>query len=455
MLAGTTLLFAHAVYKASMFMVVGIIDHSAHTRELDRLSGLGRTMPGVLVVSVIGAASMAGLVPLLGFLAKEAALVGFLDATFDLATVATAVFTAASGLTAAYTLRFLWGAFASRPGVTTEVHRPGPAFVAPAAILAVPSVVLGLAVGWSNGLLRPPASALDPGALKYELVLWEGWTTAFTLTLVALALGVALFALRSQVAGAQAAIGRGWTAADAFQSGLYGSLRGAARFTGLVQSGSLPLYLGVIITASLTVPLLALWRGPDFGIPADWPFAESPLQALAAGLTMTAAIGLTVARRRFAAVLLLGVVGFGSTSIFVLHGAPDLALTQILVETVAVVVFVLVLRHLPQRFDAFRWGLAVTGRVLVAALVAMAVFLLTVTAAGNRTAVPVDPELAARSYPDAHGRNVVNVTLVDFRGFDTVGEAIVLGVAALGVVSVVLAGRRSVGPPVMEEAADG
>jgi multicomponent Na+:H+ antiporter subunit A len=457
LLAGTALLFGHALYKASMFMVVGIIDHSAHTRELAQLSGLARAVPVVLIVSIIGGASMAGVIPLLGFLAKEAALVGLLDAHFGWHLVATAVFVAASGLTAGYTARFLWGAFANRPGVTTELHLPGPLFVAPAALLAIPTVVLGIGVAWANDLLRPAATALDVGAENYELVLWHGWTTAFTLSLVALAVGATLFLLRSVVERAQGAVARSWGAADAFHQGLYGGLRGAARLTGAIQSGSLPLYLGVIVTTCVGVPLAVLIRNEAVRWPGEWPVAENSLQLLAAGLTMVAAVGLTVARRRFAAVLLLGALGFGSTSIFVIHGAPDLALTQILIETVAVVVFVLVLRHLPQRFEAHRWGLATAGRIAVAAFVGVVVFLLTVTAILDRTQVSVDAELAARSYPDGHGRNVVNVILVDFRGFDTMGEAVVLGVAALGVVSLVLANRRPTGPRVMveRETADG
>jgi multicomponent Na+:H+ antiporter subunit A len=446
LLAGTALLFAHAIFKASMFMVVGIVDHATHTREIDRLSGLARAMPVVLVVAVIGGASMSGVFPLLGFVSKEAALVGLLDAHFALHLGATAVFVVASGLTAAYTLRYLWGGFATKAGVVTEVRRPAPLFVAPAAVLAVPTVALGLGVGWANQLLVPAAGALDPGARNFELHLWAGVNTAFVASLGALAIGAVLFALRSDVNRFQQALARSWTAADAFQEGLYRTLRGSARLTGVVQSGSLPLYLAVIIVASLAVPLAALVG--DARLP-EWPFAESPLQVLVAGLTMVAAVGLTVARRRFAAVLLLGALGFGSTSIFVLHGAPDLALTQILIETVAVVVYVLVLRHLPQRFVAFQWNTAIAARAAVALLVGVVMFLLTVTAASDRTAVPVDAEMAALSYPEAHGRNVVNVTLVDFRGFDTVGEAVVLGVASLGVVSLVLANRRPAGPPVM------
>ena len=441
-LAGSALLCAHAIYKASLFLVVGIVDHATHTRELHQLSGLARAMPVVFVTAVIGGASMAGVIPLLGFVAKEAALAGLLDGSPRWYPLATAVFLAASGVTTAYTLRYLWGAFGRRPGVVTEVHRPGVLLVAPAAVLAIPTVLLGLRSGWADSLLGSAGAALDPRAGSYHLELWHGWNTALLLSTVALAAGAVLFVLRAPVSDLQRRVGVGWTAADVFQRSLALSLRGAGRVTGIVQSGSLPLYLGIIIVASVSVPIVALADQP-LRLPDGWPLAENGVQLAIVAVTILAAVGVAAAHRRFVGVILLGVVGFGTTGVYVLHGAPDLALTQALIETVSVAVYVLVLRHLPQRFDPHRWGLALGYRAGVAVLVGVMMFLLTVTAVEDRRQVPVDVELAERSYPEGHGRNVVNVTLVDFRGFDTVGEAIVLGVAALGVVSVVLANRRA------------
>ena len=437
--AGSALLLAHAVYKASLFMVVGIIDHSTHTREISRLSGLRRAMPTVAVVSVLGGASMAGVIPLLGFLAKEAAIVGYQQAAFAAAGLALAVFVGAAGLTTAYTLRFLWGAFADRPGVTTEIHRPGALFVLPAAVLAVPTVLLGVAPALTDEIVRPAAGALYEKAATYELILWPGITSAFLLSLLALAIGAALFAVRARVEALQAALGRQRTAADHFQRLLGASLRGAARVTGLVQHGSMPLYLGVILLGMVAIPLVHLIG--DVRVPDGAVVAESPVQAVVIVGSMLAAAGLAVTRRRFAAVLLLGTVGFSSAALFVLQGAPDLALTQILVETVSVVMFVLVLRHLPDRFRVVPWSTANAARIAVAGIVGAFMFGVTLTALADRTAAPVDEEVAALAYPQGDGSNVVNVTLVDIRGFDTVGEAIVLVVAALGVLGIVRANR--------------
>jgi multicomponent Na+:H+ antiporter subunit A len=152
-------------------------------------------------------------------------------------------------------------------------------------------------------------------------------------------------------------------------------------------------------------------------------------------------------RRRFASVLLLGGVGYGVAVLFVLQGAPDLALTQFLIETLSVVVFVLVLRYLPPTFSHRRWRLGQVARTLTAVSVGVFVFVFALAAGGSRPGsfVPVSREFLERSVDEAGGHNVVNVILVDFRGFDTLGEITVLAMAALGVAALVLASRRDQG----------
>jgi len=437
--AGTALLAAHAVFKASLFMVVGIVDHCTRTREISELSGLRRSMPLVAVTALVGGLSMAGMIGFAGFLAKEAAIVGYEQSKIAGVDLALAVFIGASAFTVAYTLRFLWGAFADKPGVDPSTHRPATLLVTPAAALMLPTVIFGLADGWSTDLVRRAAGALDTKAAVYELILWPGFTSAFMLSMGAITAGVVLFAMRAPIEAVQARVGRGRDAADLFQDGLQGVLNGAAKIVGVIQPGSLPLYLAVTLIAVVAVPLAVIID--DARLPADRVWAESPLQAAVVVATMLAAGLLAFAQRRFAAVLLLGSIGLGSAALFVMQGAPDLALTQLLVETVSVAIYVFVLRHLPARFKAPPSSGANIVRASVAAFVGITVFVLTVTAVADRRAEPVDTELIARSYDEADGSNVVNVTLVDFRGFDTVGEALVLVVAAVGVVSIVTANR--------------
>lgn len=434
--AGTALLAAHAIFKASLFMVVGIIDHSTHTRELSELSGLRKSMPLVAVTSVIGGASMAGIIGLAGFVAKEAAIVGLLSAEIGGVDIATAVFVGASALTGAYTLRFLWGAFTDVEGVETPIHKPSALLVAPAAVLMIPTIFFGLFDKWATKIVSPAATALDQKAEVYSLHLWPGINTALILSLVAITGGIVLFAVRVPLEAAQAKVGRGFDAADIFQAGLRGVLAGASRFVAVVQPGSLPIYLGVILLAVVVLPLVTIIG--DVRFPTDRVLAESPLQFVVVAATMAAAALLALSERRFASVLLLGSVGLGSASLFVIQGAPDLALTQLLVETVSIAVYVFVLRHLPSRFKEPVVSGANALRALIAGAVGLTVFLLMVTSVADRTAPLVDEQLTALSYPEGEGSNIVNVTLVDFRGFDTVGEALVLVVAALGVVSLVV-----------------
>ena len=434
--AGTALLAAHAIFKASLFMVVGIIDHSTHTRELSELSGLRKSMPLVAITSVVGGASMAGIIGMAGFMAKEAAIVGLLDAEIAGFDVATAIFVAASALTGAYTLRFLWGAFTDVEGVETPIHTPGPLLVAPAALLMIPTVFFGLFDGLATRIVSPAATALEQKAEVYSLHLWPGFNTAFTLSIVAVTGGVILFAVRAPIEAIQGKLGLSFDGADIFHGGLRRVLAGATRFVAVIQPGSLPIYLGVILLAVVGLPFITIIG--NVRLPADRVIAESPLQFVVIAATMAAAVLLALSERRFASVLLLGSVGLGSASLFVIQGAPDLALTQLLVETVSIAVYVFVLRHLPSRFKAPRVSGANALRAAIAGAVGVTVFLLMITSVADRTAPPVDEELTALSYPEGDGSNIVNVTLVDFRGFDTVGEALVLVVAALGVVSLVV-----------------
>jgi len=454
-LAGTALIVAHGAFKASLFMVVGVIDHQAHTRDLRQLSGLGRRLPALAVTAVLAGASMAGLPPLLGFVAKEAALEAYLHggitvAGFDLGPVALVGLVLGNVLTTAYTARFLWGAFATKPMgethgcVGAHVDRPGPAVLAPAGLLAAGSLLAGLVPAAVSPLVVGGALALDDAVDPEPLALWHGINVALGLSVLGIAAGLLLFGRRARVARRQERLARARGANQAYGWALRGLNRAADLSTGTLQNGSLPVYLGVVLLTLVALPASALWR---LGEPGPLPvLAESPLQ-LAVGVgVIAAAVGVALVRRRFAAVLLLGGVGYGMALLFVVQGAPDLALTQLLIETLSLVVFVLVLRHLPERFEDRPWPLGRALRLVTSLTVGAAVAVGAVVARNARTGGTVAEEYLARSLPEAEGRNVVNVILVDFRGIDTFGEITVLSVAAVGVAALVRAVRvRGVG----------
>ncbi|SCG70832.1 Na+/H+ antiporter subunit A [Micromonospora coxensis] len=434
-LAGVAMLLAHALFKAALFLVVGIIDHDVGTRDLRELSGLGRRAPVLAGVATLAAASMAGVPPLLGFVAKEAVLAALTERPLLLAGLV-----AGTALTVAYSVRFLWGAFGTRPGAPPTEAAPVPvAMLAPPALLALAGLVAGPAATGLDGLLRPYAGLF--GEPHEKLALWHGLTPALGLSALALAGGVALHAVRGPLAPALARLrspvggnqGYEWVT-DRFD-------RLAIEVTGATQRGSLPQYLGTV--------LLALVLVPGGTLLATRPWAErvalwdSPVQLMVTLVISIAALFAVAARRRLTAMLLVGVTGYGTAMLFVLHGAPDLALTQFLVETATIAVFVLVLRRLPERFSARPLRRSRWTRRLIGLAVGVVLAGLALTAATARTAEPISVAFPDLAVLQGYGRNVVNVTLVDLRAWDTMGEISVLVVAATGVASLIFERSRT------------
>ena len=442
-LAGAALLLAHGLFKSALFLSVGVVDHATGTRDLRELSGVGRSLPVLAGAAGAAAASMAAVPPLLGFVSKEAAYEAFLHGgPTDLAVLA-GVFLG-SVLTGAYSARFVWGAFARKPGVPdTAAHRPSPGLLAPVVVLAGSGVVLGVAPGLVDPLVQAYAGAY-PGAEEH-LALWHGFSPALLLSAATLGGAAALFALREPVRAAQRAVHRvagRVDADDAYERTLAGVDGLALRTTAVVQTGSLPVYLGTVLVTLVVLPGAAFWSGTR--VTGDLRLWDSPLQAGVALAVAVAAVVTARAHRRFTAVLYLGAVGYGIAVLFVLQGGPDLGLTQFLVETLTVVLFVFVLRRLPSSFTPHRLRLSQLARASIALGVGAFVTTAVLVSAQARTAPPTASQAYLdRSYADGGGSNVVNVVLVDFRGLDTLGEITVLAVAALGVSSLVLARRRS------------
>jgi multicomponent Na+:H+ antiporter subunit A len=445
-LATIALITAHALFKATLFLVVGIIDHRAGTRDWRRLSGLGREMPVVVTVTVLALASMAGLPPLLGFVGKEAALTGLLGAGESgdpIGWVALAGVAIGSALTVGYGIRFFWGAFATRPGV--EPYRRAPerlGFLLSPVLLSLAGLVLGLLAPVVDSWASAYASAFPAEQPPYHLALWHGWEPALGISAATLVAGAALFAaqLWTGRVAAPAPTPR-FTAAAGYAATMRAIDRLAARTTAVTQRGSLPFYLGVIfvvLSASLAAALLAN---------RTWPTAvrlwDYPAQAVIGALMIVAGIAATAATKRFQAVVLVGVTGIGMATLFALQGAPDLALTQVLVELVTLVAFVLVLRRLPARIGERSGSRHRAVRAAIGITVGVLMGIVALVALGSRGVDPVSLAWPQLAYEQGHGRNVVNVALVDLRGWDTMGELSVVIAAATGVASLVFLSTRS------------
>ncbi|MFP3881577.1 MAG: hydrogen gas-evolving membrane-bound hydrogenase subunit E [Actinomycetota bacterium] len=437
--AGMAMIVAHAVFKGALFMVAGIIDHQAHTRDIRLLSGLGTAMPATFATAIVATASMVGIPALLGFVSKEAALEGLVH---EQMWVVTAVVVVGSALTMAYGLRFLVGAFSRKPehGVDKDLIGPGVSpprfsFLAAPLLLVVFTVLAGIAPGpLVDGMAGAAASAVSVGTDTYHLAAWHGFGLPLGLSALALALGLAIW--RRPLPALRALTTRLPDATNVYTNVLGDINRLADRSTTLLQGGSLPVYLGVIMTVTVVAPGLLMIQ--NWVPPSGLTFAESPLQAATVAVVIVAALTAIVAKRRMTAVLLLGAVGYGVAVLFVIQGAPDLALTQLLIETLMLALFILVLRMLPQRFGVLQSRIRRVTRIIISTGVGLFAGAFALWAAVPERTTLVN-EFMTRAEPEAGGRNVVNVILTDFRGLDTLGEITVLVVAALGVVALVRA----------------
>lgn len=437
-LAGIAMVGGHAMFKATLFLVTGIVDAATGTRDIHQLSGLRRSMPFLSVVAALATASMIGLPPTAGYVAKEAALEGLVHAPGPWPRVVLVVMVLGSILTVAYGLRFWWGAFSVKKGLEdTEVDREAWPMFLPPTVLAVAGVVFGCLPGLGQRLLSPYADTYPAGEHGH-LTLWGGLTLPLLLTVVILVAGVALFALGGRDTRLQSHDDFALDAETVYHRFMRNLDRASAYMTGFTQRGSIPYYLTVILVVSaVATGTAALWRtgeGPSFGSIRLW---DSPAQLVVGVFVVVAAIAAARSRRRLKAVLLLGVSGYGVALLYELHAAPDLALTQVLVETVTLVVFVLVLRRLPAYFSNrpladSRWLRAGLG-VLIGGGIAFFAYLTTAA----RVAEPISTMFPEEAYAYGSGKNIVNVTLVDTRAWDTMGEISVLLVAATGVASLV------------------
>ncbi len=450
-LAGCVLVLAHGLFKAALFMVVGILDHDTGTRDVRRLPVLGDGWGLVKAVTVVSAASMAGVPLVFGFVAKEEALAAPEAGGYALAGLVLVGEVVGSILTVAYSLRFARAVVGPRPADRPASVAPRPwgvaaRLVGPPAVLAAATLVLGVVPALADGLIGAALGSLYRGAGDVRLALWHGLTTALWLSALVLVAGVALFALTDRVRSILA-IGDRLPAADAaFLSILRGLNRLADRVTAVVQPGSLPIYCGVILTTMAVLTSGALVGGGRW---PGWPdTVGAPGQVPVAIALVVLAVAAARATRRFSAALFLGATGYAMAGLFVVQGAPDLALTQVAIETLTTVLFVLVLRRLPGEFEHELAPPRRAVRVVVAGAVAAVVFAFAIIAGESRPADPVSDEMTDRALPDGGGANVVNVILVDFRGIDTLGEITVLSAAAIGAVALARAGRRR--PPVQE-----
>jgi len=455
---------AHALYKAALFMVAGAVDHEAGTREITALGGLGDKMPVTFIGAALAALSMVGLPLTVGYFAKEEMYLGLIGGDW-MGLVVLVVLVVGNALLAGVGLLVM-----IRPFLGSVVDTPKKPHEAPIAMLAGPIILGGLAIvagimpDWlGHDVLVPGASAILGEAVESHLTLAINlaspliWLSGLTWVL-----GVLVYrqagAIRATMRRFDAALG--WTADRVFDVCYFGLVRFAGAVTRAVHHGNLEFYL-VVVFAALAVaifwPLLSL-GGFDWIVPTadlgDWS-NRLVLPALAPyewGVLVLALVGLIavlIAQSRLIAILSLGIQGTALALIFLLFGAPDLAFTQLMVEVLSVVILTIVMTNL--RLDArdhrpFEdWARDGTLAVVCGAGVSLLLMLVLTGTLDMR----LSEFFIQTSVPIAHGANIVNVILVDYRGFDTLGEiSVVMGA---GIAILTLLRRRQTKPAVAQQ----
>jgi multicomponent Na+:H+ antiporter subunit A len=443
--AAMTFLLVHAIYKSALFLIAGIIDHQTGTRQLEKLSGLARSMPITAAGAFAACFSMAGFPLFFGFIGKEIMYKGALTETMMPGlTVASAVL--ANGLMTGVAGMLLIGPFLTGPARHSE-----PGSEACASMCGGPLILgaLGILFGIipeivGQYLVSPAVLAFHAHMEQVKLELYHGINAPLMLSVLTLALGVTMYLSRRWV---NHLVCRAYDAIGLDASRVYEAAVEGVAVTGrlqnrLLQNGSLHHYFSIVVATFVLLTGYSYLQGsqvvPDPGMPG-----LALRQWLLLLAILAAVITVMTTRSVLLAICALGVVGAGIAVIFLAHGAPDLALTQLLVETLTVIIVSIILLRLPglgsrktksgarRAFDA---TLAVSAGALVTALT-----LAMLSGPLDRT---ITAFFESKSYLEAHGRNIVNVILVDFRSLDTLGEIIVVATAGIAGYALIQKRRR-------------
>lgn len=435
--AAVVFLVAHALYKGALFLVAGVLDHETGTRDVRRLFGLHGKMPFTSAAAFLAGASMAGLPPFVGFLGKELLFEGTLAFGRGLSLLLTLAAGFGLALVLAVAGVVVLRPFLGRaPEALEATHEAPPGLWLPPLALAITGALLGAVLTTHSAvseLLAAAARSAAPGFAGFELHLWHGFTPVLGASVLTLVSGVTLFFLRDRVLrfSGLLRVFRGLGPARLYERLLEALTRVASVQTAVLQTGYLRHYVLIVVLTVLGLAggvSIARLDAGSLRLSLDARIDELVL----AGLVLAAAVVVVRARSRLTAVAALGVIGYGVALFFLLFAAPDLAMTQFAIESLSVILFVFVLYRLP-RFSVFSSRIARSRDLLVSLAVGVFMSALLLFATSAPLLSRVSPYFAEMSWPEAKGRNVVNVILVDFRALDTLGEITVLAVAAIGV----------------------
>ncbi len=437
--AAVLYLIAHSLFKGALFMVAGLIDHEAGTRDLGHLGGLRKAMPITFAAALMAAISMGGLPPMFGFIAKEEIYyaLGFADGWTTLFTLV-----AIAGNALMFAVGF---AVALRPFLGAAVETPKHAHEGPVLLWLGPLVLasVGLVAALFSPLAHvylssPMASAIEGAPLSVTISLIPSIGLPLLLSLVTVVIGIAIYrgldALRGRIAGALTAIG--WGPDRGFDQAIVGIIAISTRVTRLIQNGRMDSYMTVVfvtIGLSFIVPMWLYDELPTMPAMPDLLFYEWAVILIA----VVGLLAVVTSNDRLTAIVSLGIQGFAVALLFLLFGAPDLAFTQFMVETLAVVILALVMTRLKLTQSDHRPAVQKIADIVVAALCGAGLGLMLLKVTQGTLDLALSEFFAAYSRVIAHGRNIVNVILVDFRGIDTLGEITVVMIAGLTILALI------------------
>ncbi|MYL62990.1 Na+/H+ antiporter subunit A [Bacillus hwajinpoensis] len=438
----------HATFKGSLFMVAGIIDHETGTRDIRKLGGLFTFMPITATLAFFGTFSMAGFpLPFLnGFLSKEM----FFDSSLHFENASTIVeavspffpYFAVGGsiFTFVYSIMLFFRTFTGKQRETLpkQPHEaPIGMLISPIVLVLLVIIIAFIPDAFGHALLSPMVDAINGSVGETHIKFWHGFGPALYMSLAVLILGSALYLTREKWQHIYKALPGKLSAAKAYDGLINGLINGSRKLTNVYMTGSLRHYMIYIFVFFIALVGITMSVTGGFQINFDDLAPIAIPEVMIAIVMAGAAIATIFMKNRIAAILVLGIVGYGLSLLFVFFRAPDLALTQLIVETVTVALFLLCFYHLPnfdkkkesKRTNAVNWVISISVGVLVT--------MVGIASHSTKLFEPISDYFLKNSYKLGGGDNVVNVILVDFRGLDTMLEILVLGLAALGIYTMI------------------
>ncbi|PSL45061.1 multisubunit sodium/proton antiporter MrpA subunit [Salsuginibacillus halophilus] len=457
-LAAVFHLVNHATFKGSLFMTAGIVDHETGTRDIRKLGGLMTIMPVTFTVSLIGTAAMAGLPPFNGFLSKEMFFTGVLNATelniFNMETVGF-IFPVFAWIASIFTFlyclimffRTFTGKFEPSNYEVDHVHEAPKGMLISPVILGSLVIIFGFFPNLlTYTILEPAMAAIIPDSMNYiesaifNIYHWHGFNAEIFMTLGVVAFGALLFINMGK-----------WSALSIYQKerdplnraydgSLDGLITGSQAVTRIQMTGLLRDYFAFMLVFMVMLLLYSMFYADAFAINTQDLAPISPHMWVLTILFIAATLVMPFINHRVTAIITIGVIGFLLALFFVVFRAQDLAITQLLVETVLVILLLLAFYHLPEiRKETFKPVFKLTNAVISVA-VGVTVTLIAFSAHAMQHERPfgaISEYFIENTYELTGGQNMVNLILVDFRAIDTILEVLVLAIAALGVVTMI------------------